>query len=159
MILRFFLLMRFDCVMTRIVYYVRLVTFLIQQLVIEMALWVAIKRKEEKEMEARGMKKWRPFATMPGQYIGFKKMINKQVEVAQPVLTEEQMEQINFTLIEALHTNKQVYLTYYKKGQCITETGFIQFVDSLGNLFIFIDDVFELKNKMRLSELIDVRLA
>ncbi|WP_243410379.1 hypothetical protein [Priestia megaterium] len=41
----------------------------------------------------------------------------------------------------------------------MTEAGFIQFVDSLENLFIFIDDVFELKHKMRLSELIDVRLA
>ncbi|WP_255283673.1 YolD-like family protein [Priestia megaterium] len=105
------------------------------------------------------MKKWRPFATLPEQYIGLQKIINNQVEGAQPVLTEEQMEQINFTLIEALHTNKQVYLTYYKRGQCITEAGFIQFVDSLGDLFIFIDDVFELKNKMRLSELVDVRLA
>ncbi|MDE8674662.1 YolD-like family protein [Priestia megaterium] len=110
-------------------------------------------------MEARGMKKWRPFATMPEQYIGLKEMMNKQAEVAQPVLTEEQMEQINFTLIEALHTNNQVYLTYYKKGQCLTETGFIQFVDSLGDVFIFIDEVFELKNKMRLSELVDVRMA
>ncbi|MCM3187059.1 YolD-like family protein [Priestia megaterium] len=102
------------------------------------------------------MKKWRPFATMPEQYTGLQEVINKQAEV---LLTEEQMEQMNFTLIEALHTNKQVYLTYYKRGQCITETGFIQFVDSLGDLFIFIDDVFELKNKMRLSKLIDVRLA
>jgi hypothetical protein len=110
-------------------------------------------------MEHRGMKKWLPFTTMPEQYIGLKEMINKQAEVAQPVLTEEQMEQINFTLIEALRTNKKVYLTYYKRGQCITETGLIQFVDSLGDLFIFIDDVFELKNKMRLSKLIDVRLA
>lgn len=67
------------------------------------------------------------------------------------------MEQINFHLIEAWHTNKQVYLTYYKKGQCITEKGFIQFVDSLVDQFIFIDEVFELRNKMRLSELIDVR--
>jgi len=105
------------------------------------------------------MKKWSPFSTMPEQYIGLKGIINKQVEVAQPVLTEEQMEQINFTLIEALHANKQVYLTYYKNGQRITETGFIQFVDSLGNLFVFIDEVFELKNKMRLSELINVRFA
>ncbi|MEH7200532.1 YolD-like family protein [Priestia megaterium] len=107
----------------------------------------------------RGMKKWRAFASMPEQYIGLKEIINKQSEVAQPVLTEEQMEHANFTLIEALHTNKQVYLTYYKQGQCTTETGFIQFVDSLGDLFIFIDDVFELKNKVRLSELIDVCLA
>ena len=76
----------------------------------------------------RGMKKWRPFASMPEQYIGLKEIINKQV-----------------------------YLTYYKNGQCITEKGFIQFVDSLGDFFIFIDEVFELKNKMRLSELIDIR--
>ncbi|MDC0706060.1 YolD-like family protein [Priestia sp. AB] len=105
------------------------------------------------------MKKWCPFATLPEQYIELKEIIDKQVEVAQPVLTEEHMEQINFTLIEALHTNKQVHLAYYKQGKIVTEKGFIQFVDSLGDLFIFIDDVFELKNKMRLSELIDVRLA
>ena len=98
-----------------------------------------------------------PFATMPEQYIGLQRVIKRQLEVPQPVLTKEQTEQINFTLIKALHTNKQVYLTYYKNGQRITETGFIQFVDSLGNLFIFINEVFELKNKMRLSELIDVR--
>ncbi|MBU8589636.1 YolD-like family protein [Priestia megaterium] len=97
------------------------------------------------------MKKWRPFASMPEQYIGLQEVINEQLEVPQPLLTEEQMEQINFTLVEALHTNKQVYLTYYKNGQRITETGIIQFVDSLGNLFVFIDEVFELKNKMRLS--------
>ncbi|PGN03339.1 YolD-like family protein [Priestia megaterium] len=107
----------------------------------------------------RGMKKWRPFVSMPEQYIGLQEVINKQLEVPQPLLTEERMEQINFTLIEALHTNQQVYLTYYKNGQHITETGFIQFVDSLGNLFVFIDEVFELKNKMRLSELINVRFA
>nr|WP_230185617.1 YolD-like family protein [Priestia megaterium] len=76
--------------------------------------------------------------------------MNKQVEVPQPLLTEEQMQQINFTLIKALYTNKQVCFTYYKNGPCITETGFIQFVDFLGNLFVFIDKVFELKNKMRL---------
>jgi len=107
----------------------------------------------------RGMKKWRPFASMPEQYTGLQEVINKQVEVPQPLLTEEQMEQINFTLIEALHTNKQVYLTYYKNGQHMTDTGFIQFVDSLGDQFIFIDEVFELKNKMRLSKLIDVRFT
>ncbi|MDH2449503.1 YolD-like family protein (plasmid) [Priestia megaterium] len=78
------------------------------------------------------MKKWRPFASMPEQYIGLQEVINKQLEVAQPLLTEEQTEQINFTLIEALYTNKQVYLTYYKKG-------FIQFVDSLGNYLPVID--------------------
>ncbi len=105
------------------------------------------------------MKKWRPFATMPEQYRGLQEMIKKQAEVPQPFLTEDQMEQINFILVEALHTNKQVYLTYYKRGQCITETGFIQFIDSQGKLIVFIDDAFELKNKMRLNVLIDVRFV
>ncbi|NGY89554.1 YolD-like family protein [Bacillus megaterium] len=68
------------------------------------------------------------------------------------------MEQINFILIEALHTNKQVYLTYYKRDN-VLQKGSIQFVDFLGNLFVFIDEVFELKNKMRLSELIDVHFT
>ena len=70
-------------------------------------------------MEHRGMKKWRPFATIPEQYIGLKEVINKQLEVDQPVLTEEQMEQINFTLIEALHTNKQVILHTTKRDNVL----------------------------------------
>ncbi|MFS0907051.1 hypothetical protein AB3N02_29040 [Priestia aryabhattai] len=41
----------------------------------------------------------------------------------------------------------------------MTETGFIQFIDSLSDLFVFIDDVFEFKKRMRLSELIDVRFT
>ncbi|MCJ7992817.1 hypothetical protein MUB15_32605 [Priestia sp. OVS21] len=41
------------------------------------------------------------------------------------------MEQVNFSLIEALHMNKQVHLMCYKQGQYIIETGFIQFVDYL----------------------------
>jgi len=51
------------------------------------------------------MKKWRAFASMPEQYIGLQEVINKQLEVPKPLLTDEQMEQINFTLIEALHTS------------------------------------------------------
>ncbi|WP_226701752.1 YolD-like family protein [Priestia aryabhattai] len=42
-----------------------------------------------------------------------KYVIHKQLEVPKPNLTEEQTEQMNFTLIEALHINKQVYRTYY----------------------------------------------
>ncbi|MEC0667545.1 YolD-like family protein [Priestia flexa] len=105
------------------------------------------------------MKKWRPFATMPEQYIGIQNIINKQLEVSQPVLAEDQMEHMNFTLIEALHINRKVHLTYYKQGHYITETGFIQFVDSLGALFVFIDEALGIKRKMRLSELIDVRFV
>ncbi|MED4619458.1 YolD-like family protein, partial [Priestia megaterium] len=39
---------------------------------------------------------------MPEQYRGLQEVIKKQSEIPQPFLTEDQMEQINFTLIEAL---------------------------------------------------------
>ena len=51
-----------------------------------------------------------------------------------------------------------MYLTYYKQDHGVTEAGFMQFMDSLGGRFIFINEVFELKNKMSLSELADVRI-
>jgi len=50
---------------------------------------------------------------------------------------KEQTDQVNLTLIKVLYTNKQVYLTYYKNGNRITETEFIQFVDSLGEFVCF----------------------
>lgn len=105
--------------------------------------------------EDRGMKKWRAFATLPEQYIGLQKIIDKQLEIPKPHLTEEQMEQMNYILAEALHTRKTAHITYYKHGKHVTETGVIEFVDSSRDLFTFRNEG-EGRNKARLSDLIDV---
>ncbi|MDD9791429.1 YolD-like family protein [Priestia megaterium] len=44
---------------------------------------------------------------MPEQYIGLQEVIKKQLEVTQTLLTEDQIEQINLNLIEALNKNKK----------------------------------------------------
>lgn len=106
--------------------------------------------------ENRGMKKWRAFVTMPEQYIGLRKIINKQLEISKSHLTEEQMEQMNYILLEALHTLKTVHITYYKNGRHITETRVIEFVDSSKDLFVFMNEAEEGRNKVRISDLIDV---
>ncbi|MGG1217186.1 YolD-like family protein [Priestia endophytica] len=106
--------------------------------------------------ENRGMKKWRAFVTMPEQYIGLQNIINKQLEISKSHLTEEQMEQMNYILLEALHTLKTVHITYYKDGRHITKAGVIEFVDSSKDLFVLINEVEEGRNKVRLSDLIDV---
>lgn len=106
--------------------------------------------------ENRGMKKWRAFVTLPEQYIGLQKIINKQLEISKSHLTEEQMEQMNYILLEALHTLKTVHITYYKDGGHITETGVIEFVDSSRDAFVFINEAEEERSKVRLSDLIDV---
>lgn len=45
------------------------------------------------------------------------------------------------------------------KVKIIMEIVVVQFVDFLGDLFIFINEVFEFKNRTRLSELINVRFV
>ncbi|MGG1220187.1 YolD-like family protein [Priestia endophytica] len=110
-------------------------------------------------MQDRGMKKWRAFASIPEQYVGLQEMIDKQSEIPKPLLTEDQMEQINQVLVEALHTNQKVYLTCYKHGKHIIETGFIQFVDPSRDIFMFTDESSKLKKKMKLSEVINIQFV
>lgn len=109
------------------------------------------------ELNDRGMRKWRPFASITQQWEGLEQVLSDNLKEKQPILTAEQAEIINQTLQEAIHFNKKVLLTYYKEGHCFTETGLIERVDLHKNIYIFIDEVFELRNKMPLANLIDVR--
>lgn len=53
-------------------------------------------------------------------------------------------------------TNKKVILTYYKKGEIITETCSIANIDIHTKALYFVNEVFEMKNRLQLSEIIDV---
>jgi len=117
----------------------------------------ALKRIRNGQYKDRGMVKWRAFASMPEQYIGLEKVLENQLKVEQPLLSADQVEQINQTLSEAIHNQKEVYLTYYKQGHCITETGRIEHINVHKKCFYFIDEVFELRNEMPLTALIDLR--
>jgi len=117
----------------------------------------ALERIRNGKYKDRGMVKWRAFASIPEQYIGLAKVWEDKLKVEQPILSEDQVEQINQTLSEAIHNQKEVYLTYYKQGHCITEIGRIEHINAHKNCFYFIDDVFELRNEMPLAALIDLR--
>lgn len=117
----------------------------------------ALKRIRNGQYKDRGMVKWRAFASMPEQYIGLTKVLEEKLKVEQPILSEDQVGQINQTLSEAIHNQKEVYLTYYKQGHCITEIGRIEHINVHKKCFYFIDEVFELRNEMPLTALIDLR--
>ena len=117
----------------------------------------ALERIRNGQYKDRGMVKWRAFASIPEQYIGLTKVLDNQLKVEQPILSADQVEQINQTLSEAIHNQKEVYLTYYKQGHCITETGRIEYINAHKKCFYFIDEVFELRNEMPLTALIDLK--
>ena len=107
----------------------------------------------------RGMRKWRPFASMPEQYIGLNKVLEGLNKVEKPILAEDEQEQINEILMRANGTDKKVVLTYYKKGECITETCSIHSINPHTKALYFVDEVFEMKNKLQLNDVLDIRFA
>ncbi|NGY88198.1 YolD-like family protein [Bacillus megaterium] len=108
-----------------------------------------------KEINDRGMRKWRPFASIPEQYIGLKKVFDELNKVEKPLLSEEQQEEVNEALGEALHSRRTIRLTHYKNGHCDTEPGEIVAVDVNSKTFMFID-LFGFKNKMELENIVAI---
>jgi len=109
--------------------------------------------------KGRGMKKWRPFASMPEQYAGLNKILEDLNMVERPLLSEEQLEMLNETIKEALHTKRYVYLTYFKKGEILTETATIHNVNLQRNILVYIDYVFDLKTELPLNDIVDIRFT
>src|SRR6478752_5985129 len=89
----------------------------------------------------RGMRKWRPFASMPEQYIGLNKVLEGLNKVEKPILSEDHQEQINEILMRTCGTDSKVLLTYFKKGELITETCSIDSINVHTKALYFIDEV------------------
>lgn len=107
----------------------------------------------------RGMRKWRPFASIPEQYIGLDKVLKGLNSVEKPILAEDRQEQVNEILMRANGTDKKVSLTYYRKGECITETCTIHSINIHTQALYFVDEVFDIKNKLLLSDVLDIRFV
>ncbi len=105
----------------------------------------------------RGMKKWRPFAAMPQQFTAIQQMIDNQTKISRPILDEDQLEENNRILIEALERNPSIRITYYKDGRSCCEEGQIIKIDPYQQL-LYMLDCFEFKCKYPLRNLIKVEL-
>ena len=108
------------------------------------------------EYRDRGMTKWKPFASIPEQHIGLKKVFNQLDMVEKPLISSEQAENINRLLNEALHYEKSVYITYYTQGKCATELVLIKQVDTIQNLLFFVEQKSKQKKHISLLNLIDL---
>ncbi|MBU8589182.1 YolD-like family protein [Priestia megaterium] len=107
----------------------------------------------------RGMRKWRPFASMPEQYIGLDEVLKGLNRVEKPILAEDHQEQVNEILMRANGTDKKVSLTYYRRDECITETCTIHSINIHTKALYFVDAVFGIKNKLLLSDVLDIRFV
>ncbi|MCE5039100.1 YolD-like family protein [Staphylococcus auricularis] len=66
--------------------------------------------------KGRGMVKWQPFATLPEQFERLKQYVADQDKIERPVLSDDQLHELNLQLHQALHQNDPVQIEYYEEG-------------------------------------------
>lgn len=83
--------------------------------------------------KGRGIVKWQPFATIPEQYERIQQHIKNQKKVDKPILSDDQLNELNNTLIEKLYLNPSCEIKYYSNGYIKEIKGDLQKLDSLEN--------------------------
>ncbi|HDH4585493.1 TPA: YolD-like family protein [Staphylococcus aureus] len=64
----------------------------------------------------RGMIKWAPFATLPEQFETIQQYIIDQNKITRPVLSDDQLAELNTRLHEALQYAQPVEVKFYNNG-------------------------------------------
>ncbi|MGG3527999.1 YolD-like family protein [Bacillus pseudomycoides] len=64
----------------------------------------------------RGMVKWTPFASMPEQFAGIRKIIEEKTKVPRPILTQDTKEMNENKLLFSLLSEEEILITYYEDG-------------------------------------------
>lgn len=107
--------------------------------------------------KGRGMVKFSAFAAMPEQFEGINQIVQEQLKIQKPVIDEQQKEEIERNLFEALQTKSEVNLWYYKDAQIYHEIMDIQRID-LHNKVIVTTDAFRFVNKFLFEDIVDCQL-
>ncbi|HEJ9392189.1 TPA: YolD-like family protein [Staphylococcus aureus] len=64
----------------------------------------------------RGMIKWAPFATLPEQFETIQQYIIDQNKITRPVLSDDQLAELNIRLHEALQYAQPLEVKFYNNG-------------------------------------------
>lgn len=70
----------------------------------------------QNKYKCRGIMKWAPFAALTGFGALVEKELQERHKISKPVLSTDQMEEINNSLIHIKNTNCEFLLKYYSEG-------------------------------------------
>ncbi|WP_204171654.1 YolD-like family protein [Staphylococcus sp. GDY8P100P] len=81
--------------------------------------------------KGRGMVKWAPFATLPEQFTRIQQYIIDQNKIDRPILSDDQLNNLNFQLHQSLHNNTPIHVEYYCDGWLEHKSIYIKKIDML----------------------------
>ncbi|MDW4516707.1 YolD-like family protein [Staphylococcus saprophyticus] len=79
--------------------------------------------------KGRGIVKWQVFKTMPEQYEQLEQYIQDQNKIDRPILDDDQLNDLNNTLIFKMYNDPSIELRYFENGYIKTKVGYIHKVD------------------------------
>ena len=79
--------------------------------------------------KGRGIVKWQAFKTMPEQYEQLEQYIQDQNKIEKPILDDDQLNELNNTLIFKMYNDPSIELRYFENGYIKTKVGYIHKVD------------------------------
>lgn len=82
-------------------------------------------------MSQRGMVKWQPFASLPEQANYINKLIYEMNKIERPILSEDQLNELNETLFRAFENKEQIALEYFHDGYIYLVEGIIIKIDPI----------------------------
>lgn len=92
-------------------------------------------------MNKRNLVKWQPFsAVIPGKYLVDKVMKDKN-KIEMPILSDDQLKEIENKLIRALELQDTISLLYYKDGKLYRKVGKVKKID-VNKRKIFLSETF-----------------
>ena len=104
----------------------------------------------------RGMVKWNPFATIPGQFTGIRKIIEEKTKVPRPVLTKNTKERIENKLLCSFLSEEEILITYYEDGHLLTNYITVIGIDPL-NDSVICTDAFYNKITFKFIDIVDAQ--
>ncbi|QDQ07727.1 YolD-like family protein [Bacillus sp. BD59S] len=107
------------------------------------------------KLKGRGMVKWRPFASLPEQYIGINEMLNDLNKVSKPIVSEDMREQIERGLLYSMQNKQEILISYYRDGIVHHMYINVSHIDPMTKT-VYCTDAFGLETEFKFDELVSI---
>ncbi len=77
----------------------------------------------------RGMIKWMPFNSLMNGRVIVNNLLDEKSKIKMPVLSEDEIGEIENNIINAYYTQNKIIVTYYKNGYLLKTKGIIKKID------------------------------
>lgn len=106
--------------------------------------------------QGRGIKKWQPFKSLTIQYEMLDQYIEDQNKIDMPLLSQEQLEEINDKVNYKIESNVVSEISYWKNGYIYSMQCYIKKVDEINGVMIIMKGSSNSIEQITLSNIISV---